>query len=154
MEQLNEKCKIIVEAIRKFGLYFKEALEPFNQLQPGDKRLTGEKIVHTLGYSWDIEEDVISSTMEPSLVSKKRGMSREIPLSVVEDNNEIVTKRALAVLTASIVSTDGILSAPLQLGAKLLLSRAATLCAGTDSVKWTVPLKTIDSDSALKIEYS
>ena len=73
-------------------------------------------------------------------------MPREIPFTAVEENDAMVTKRSLAVLTASIVSTDGVLSAPLQLGAKLLLSRAATLCPGTDSVKWTVPLKTIDSE--------
>ena len=81
--------------------------------------------------------------MEPALVSKKRGMSRNMSLSEVQGNPKIITKRALAVLCASIVSTDGVMSAPLQLGAKLLLSRASVLCPGLEM--WNKPLDEIDS---------
>ena len=71
--------------------------------------------------------------MEPAFISKKREMSRNAKLSDVHANDGLITKRGLAVLCASLVSTDGVLSVPLQLGAKLLLSRAAVVCPGMES---------------------
>ena len=76
--------------------------------------------------------------MEPAFVSKKRGMSRNAKLSDVHENDNLVTKRKIAVLCASLVSTDGVLSVPLQLGAKFLLSRVAVVCPGMES--WNRPL--------------
>ena len=81
--------------------------------------------------------------MEPTLVSKKRGMSRNQNIRQIRENPELITRRALSVLCASIVSTDGVLSAPLQLGAKLLLSRAAVLCPGGVE-SWRKELQNID----------
>ena len=63
-------------------------------------------MVATLGFLWDLQEDLIISTMEPSFVSKKRGMSRNMALSEVQNNPKLVTKRSIAVFCASIVSTD------------------------------------------------
>ena len=95
---------------------------PWSQMEDGDDRMTGEKLVATLGYLWDLQGDFVSSTKEPSVVSKKRGMSSNVKLSDIKDNPKLVTKRGIAVLCASVLSTDGVLSVPLQLGAKLLLS--------------------------------
>ena len=73
-------------------------------------------MVATLSFLWNLQEDVISSTMEPSLVSKKKGMSRNMQLNDIQNNPKLVTKRVLAVLCASVVSTDGMLSVPLIRG--------------------------------------
>ena len=59
---------------------------------------------------------------------KKGGMSRNQKIQQIRESPELITRRAQSVLYASRVSTNGILSASLQLGAKLLLSRAAVLC--------------------------
>ena len=99
-------------------------------MEAGDERLKGKSETNTLGYQWNLKKDTLLSTMEPTLVSKKRGMSRNQNIRQIRENPELITRRALSVLCASIVSTDGVLSAPLQLGAKLLLSRAAVLCPG------------------------
>ena len=48
-------------------------------------------------------------------MSKKRGMSRNAKLSDIHSDDSLITKRGLAVLCASLVSTDGIFSVPLQL---------------------------------------
>ena len=106
--------------------------------------MKGEKLVATLGYQWDVKEDSISSTMEPAVVSKKRGMSQNMKLSDIRNNAKLVTKRGLAVFCASVVSTDSVLSVPLQLGAKLLLSRASVLSPGLESEN--KPLVNIDSE--------
>jgi len=71
-------------------------------------------------------------------------MSRNVKLKEIRENPHLITRRALSVLCASIVSTDGVLSAPLQLGAKLLLSRAAVLCPGGVE-SWRKELQSIDS---------
>ena len=84
--------------------------------------------------------------MEPAFISKKGGMSRNAQLSDVHDNDRLITKRGLAVLCASLVSTDGILSVPLQLGAKILLSRASVISPGMES--WNLPLDNVDPDFA------
>ena len=97
-----------------------------------------ESVTATLGYLWNLETDTLTGTMEPAFISKKRGMSRNAKLSDVQENDNIITKRGIAVLCASLVSTDGVLSVPLQLGAKLLLSRAAVVCPGMES--WNKPL--------------
>ena len=69
-------------------------------------------------------------------------MSRNQNIKQIRESPELITRRALSVLCASIVPTDGILSAPLQLGAKLLLSRAAVLCScGVES--WRKELQKI-----------
>ena len=70
-------------------------------------------------------------------------MSRGVPLSEIDEDIRLITKRTLAVLCASIVATDGILSAPLQLGSKLLLSRAAVLLPGLEN--WNLPLIDVDA---------
>ena len=102
-------------------------------MQSGDERKLGDKTAITLGYKWDLEEDTMGSTMEISLISKRRGQSQRKKLEEVNENPSMITRRSLSVLSASIVSTDGILSAPLQIGAKLLLSRASQLLPGVDS---------------------
>ena len=56
-----------------FGLFFKAPIEPWSQLAPGDDRFGKEKEVSTLGFLWCLEGDYIASTMEPALVSKKKG---------------------------------------------------------------------------------
>ena len=83
-----------------------------------------------MGFLWDVRDDLITSTMEPALVSKKRGMSHNMKLSDIQENDKLIMTRGLAVLYPSIVSTDGILSVPLQLGAKLLLLRASVISPG------------------------
>ena len=146
MEHLDMICQQVVNAFKKYGLFFKAPIEPFSQLKKNDERLKGERVINTLGYKWDLKDDTISTTMEPAIVSKKRGMSRNVPISQMLEDDKVITKRSLAVLTASIVSTDGVLSAPLQLGAKLLLSRVSTLCPGSEGAQWNVPLVTIDKE--------
>ena len=76
--------------------------------------------------------------MEPAFISMKRGMSRNGKLADVHSDDNLITKCGLAVLCAYLVSTDGILSVPLQLGARLLLSHAAVVCPGMES--WNRPL--------------
>ena len=65
-------------------------------------------------------------------------------LSNIQNNDKLVRKRGLAVLCASIVSTDGILSVPLQLGTKLFLLGASVISPGLES--WTQPLSEIDAE--------
>ena len=55
----------------------------------------------------------------------------------------MITRRSLAVLCTFITSTEGVLSAPLQVGAKLLVSRAAQLLPGGPEI-WRKPLVGID----------
>ena len=57
----------------------------------------------------------------------------------------MITRRSLSVLSASIISTDGILSTPLKIGARLLLSRAAQLLPGGPEV-WRTPLVEVESE--------
>ena len=87
---------------------------------------------------WNLQTDTLDGTIEPAFISKKRGMSRHAKLSDVHSDDSLITKLGLAVLCASLVSTDGTLSVPLQLGAKLLLSCAAVVCPGMES--WNRPL--------------
>ena len=61
-----------MEAFSKFGLFFKIPVEPWSQMLQGDDMMQGEKLVATLGFLWDVQEDIISLTMEPSLVSIKK----------------------------------------------------------------------------------
>ena len=75
-----------------------------------------------------LETDSLLSNVEPILVSKKRGMGRNNRLTETEENPGLITRRSLGVLFAYIASTDGVLCTPLQLGAKLQLSRPAVLC--------------------------
>ena len=133
----------MVDEFSKFGSFFQNPIEPWSQMESSDERLTGEKLTVTLGYLWDVKEGLISSTMELAVVSKKRGMSRNMQLNDDQHNAKLITKPGLAVLWASIVSTDGVLSVPLQLGAKLLLSKAAVISPGLDS--WNKTL--IDKDT-------
>ena len=128
LNELDNICEQIIRAFSKYGLFFKEPVEPFCQMDKNDPRLLGEKESTTLGYKWDLQYDQIQPAMEITFVSKKRGMSKDVNLLDFCQNEKQITKRSLAVLTASTVSTDGILSIPLQLGAKLLLSRASALC--------------------------
>ena len=144
MDELNKRCSKVVASFSKYGLFFKVPIEPWSQLLPGDERLQQEKEVSTLGFLWNLQTDALTSTMEPAVISKKRGLSRNMSLNKVQDDPNLITKRSLAVLTASIVSTDGIISVPLQLGAKLLLSRASVICPGLDS--WNQPLHEIDKE--------
>ena len=77
--------------------------------------------------------DALSEEREVQVVLpvvKKRGVRRNHNIRQIRKSPELINRRALSVLCASIVSTDGILSAPLQLGAKIILSRAAVLCPG------------------------
>ena len=53
----DRRCKKVVEAFSKFGLFFKSPVEPWSQMEDGDDRNTGEKLVATLGYLWDIQGD-------------------------------------------------------------------------------------------------
>ena len=84
--------------------------------------------------------------MEIFNVSKKRGESQNRKLEEANENPSMITRRSLAVLSASIVSTDGVLSAPLHMGAKLLLSRAAQLLPGGPEV-WRKPLMEVESEN-------
>ena len=47
-------------------------MEPWLQMLQGDDRLQQENLVAALGFLWNSQEEVASSTIEPSLVSKKR----------------------------------------------------------------------------------
>ena len=67
-------------------------------------------------------------------------------MSDVHDNDRLITKRGLAVLCISLVSTDGILFVPLQLGAKLLLSPSSVISPGMEN--WNLPLVEVDPDFA------
>ena len=129
----------MVDAFSKFSLFFKTPVEPWSQsCDENGNDEKEESVTATLRYLWDLRTDTLSGTMEPAFISKKRGMSRNAKLSDIYENDNLVTKRGLAVLCASLVSTDGVLSVPLQLGAKLLLSRAAVVCPGMES--WNKPL--------------
>ena len=83
--------------------------------------------------------------MEISLISKRRGQSQNRKVEEANENTSMITRRSLSVLSASIASTGDILSAPLQIGAKLLLSRAAQLLPGGPEV-WRTPLVEVDSN--------
>ena len=139
--EFKERCKIVVDAFSKFCLFFKTPVEPLSQLcdeSESDEKSKGEMVTATLGFLRNLQTDTLSGTMEPAFISKKRGMSRNAKLSDVHSDDSIVIKHGLAMLCASLVSSDGILSVPLQLGAKLLLSRAAVICPGMES--WNRPL--------------
>ena len=110
-----------------------------------DKRKLEEKTTIILEYKWDLEEDTIGSTTVISLVSKKRGKSQNMKIEEANGNSSMITRRSLAVLSASIISTDCVLSTPLQVGAKLLLSRAAQLLPGGPEV-WRKPLMGVDNE--------
>ena len=92
-----------------------------------------------------VTNGILRGTMEISLVSRKRGESQNRKLGEAHENPSMITRRSLAVLCASITSTDGVLSAPLQVGAKLLVSRAAQLLPGGPEV-WRKPLVGIDDE--------
>ena len=83
----------------------------------GDERRMGDKNTTTLGYKWDLEDDTLLGTMEISLVSRKRGESQNRKLEEAHENPSMITKRSLAVLCTFITSSEGVLSAPLQVGA-------------------------------------
>ena len=70
-EELNRRCARVVDSFSRYGLFFKQPIEPWSQILQGDERLEQEKVVSTLGFQWDLEEDLIISTMEPSLASKR-----------------------------------------------------------------------------------
>ena len=53
-------------------------------------------------------------------------------------------------VVATIVSVDGVLSAPLQLGAKALLSRRAQVCPA-DKSKWKLPKMDYDPGLAADV---
>ena len=79
----------------------------------GDERKMGDKNATTLGYKWDLEDDALLGTMEIFLISRKRGESQNRKLEEAHENPSMITRRSLAVLCASITSTDRVLSAPL-----------------------------------------
>ena len=54
-----------------------------------------------------------------------------------------VIRKLLSILAATIVSVDGCLSGPIQLGAKALLSRAAQVCPSDKSL-WQTPIANYD----------
>ena len=91
MDELRETCRRIVNSFSKFGLYFKPCLEPFCQLEDDDLRLEGEKETATLGYIWDLQKDEVSSTMDPAIVSKKRGMSKNVASEEAKVNPKLIT---------------------------------------------------------------
>ena len=68
--------------------------------------------------------------MEISLVSRKRGGSQNGKFEEAHENPSMITRKSLAVLCTSITSTEGVLSAPLQVRAILLVSRADQLLPG------------------------
>ena len=100
----------------------------------GDEIRMGHKNANTLGYKWDLEDDTLLGTMEIFLVSRKKGEKSEQKLEEAHENPSMITRRSLDLLCASVNSTDGVLSAPLQVGAKLLVSRAAQLLPGGPEV--------------------
>ena len=133
-EEFKERCRVVVDAFSKFSLFFKKPVEPWSQTCNDNENVEKEEsVTATLGYLWNLETDTLTGTMEPAFISKKRGMSRNAKLSDVHENDNLVTKRGIAVLCASLVSTDGVLSVTLQLGAKLMLSHAAVVCPGMES---------------------
>ena len=112
-------------------------------MQSEDKRKLEDKTANTSGYKWDLEEDTIGFTKDISLISKKRGKSQNRKLEDAYKNPSMIARRRLSVLSASIISADGILLAPLQVGTKLLLSRAVQLLPGHHEF-WRKPPMEVD----------
>ena len=67
-----------------------------------------------------LKTDSFASTLEPKLVLKNRGMSRNKRLMDAQENSDFINRRSMSVLCASIVSTDGDLSTPFQLGVLII----------------------------------
>ena len=88
--------------------------------------------------------------MKLTIHQKSRGM--KIKLNLFEELPTVneVSRKSLSVLVAKIVTVDGVLSSPLQNGAKALLSRSARVC-GYDKRLWKTPLVNFDPQLAKDI---
>ena len=67
-------------------------------MEDDDPRMEGEKETATLGYIWNLQRDEVSSTMDPAIISKKRGMSKNVALEEAKVNPKLITKRAMLFL--------------------------------------------------------
>ena len=65
--------------------------------------------------------------METALQSKKRGVTVRESLKTKLPERDTISGSCLSLLCASLLSTDGILSPPCQMGAIVILSQASKL---------------------------
>ena len=88
--------------------------------------------------------------MDLTVFSKTRGTKIHPNLAEMHPDITQVSRKSLSILAASIVSIDGCLTAPIQLGAKALLSRASQVCTA-DKALWQSAIINYDPELAADI---
>ena len=143
---LEERGKELENIFSEYYPLFKHSTEPWRQMEEGDARRTTES-ENIYRLTSDLEHDTKPTVMELTIHQKSRGMKVKPNLFEELTTVDQISRKSLSILLATIVAVDGVLSAPLQLEAKALLSRSAQVC-GSDKSLWKTPLAQFDPQLA------
>ena len=110
-EDLMRRGEELKRIFSEYSLFFKDATELWRQMPQDDPRRSIQT-ENLYGYTWDLERDTLQPAMELTINGMSRGRNVKPNLLEKFPKPEEISQYLLSVLTTTIVTVDGCLSAP------------------------------------------